>query len=74
MPARGQTDIGSAKYQFYETATKVRPVLRHRTQVLARFCEAIERPDLVGTKAAAPVDFAADDVDLRRELQRIFHS
>ena len=76
MPATGQSESASAKYQFYETADHkfvLFCAIEHK--FWNNFCRAIERPDLSAKKdESAPVDFAAGEVELRRELQQIFHT
>jgi crotonobetainyl-CoA:carnitine CoA-transferase CaiB-like acyl-CoA transferase len=76
MPAPGQSDLGSAKYQFYETADRkfiLFCAIEHK--FWDHFCQAVGRPDLAARKnASAPVDFAAGEVELRHELQRIFRT
>lgn len=67
---------GSAKYQFYQ-AKDERYVLfcaiEHK--FWDNFCRAVGRPDLLEEKnTLAPVDFAGAQDELRRELQRIFHT
>jgi crotonobetainyl-CoA:carnitine CoA-transferase CaiB-like acyl-CoA transferase len=72
---QGDTERTSAKYQYYVTSDD-RYVLfcaiEHR--FWTRFCEAVERPDLVGEATSGPVDFAHRDEALRRELQSIFRT
>ena len=71
----GDTERTSAKYNFYETADD-RYVLfcaiEHK--FWKRFCEAVERTDLIGGDevGGSPVDFAHHDEPLRRQLQAIF--
>jgi crotonobetainyl-CoA:carnitine CoA-transferase CaiB-like acyl-CoA transferase len=73
MPARAEGENVGAKYQFYETRDgKVILFCCIEPKFWRAFCDAIERPDLIGDQSAAPVEWA-DDVELRRELQRIFH-
>jgi crotonobetainyl-CoA:carnitine CoA-transferase CaiB-like acyl-CoA transferase len=76
MPATGQSAQASAKYQFYETADHkfvLFCAIEHK--FWEHFCRAIDRPDLASrSNASAPVDFAAGELELRRELQRIFHT
>jgi crotonobetainyl-CoA:carnitine CoA-transferase CaiB-like acyl-CoA transferase len=76
MPAPGQSELGSAKYQFYETADRkfvLFCAIEHK--FWEHFCSAIGRPELAPrSNASAPVDFAAGEVDLRRELQQIFRT
>jgi crotonobetainyl-CoA:carnitine CoA-transferase CaiB-like acyl-CoA transferase len=67
---------GSAKYQFYETKDG-RFILfcgiEHK--FWDNFCRAVGRTDLIEEKNVnAPVDFAGAQDDLRRELQKIFHT
>ena len=74
MPARAEGENVGAKYQFYETRDrKVILFCCIEPKFWRAFCEAIERPDLVGDTTDAPVEWA-DDVSLRRELQEIFHT
>ena len=76
MPATGGGDKASAKYQFYETSDKqfmLFCAIEHK--FWRNFCNAIDRPDLAANaKEGSPVDFAGGEVDLRRELQEIFHT
>jgi crotonobetainyl-CoA:carnitine CoA-transferase CaiB-like acyl-CoA transferase len=76
MPVAGQADGGSAKYQFYETADHkfvLFCAIEHK--FWNHFCRAIDRPDLAARRnASAPVDFAGGELEMRRELQRIFHT
>lgn len=72
----GGRNASSAKYQYYETRDK-RFVLfcgiEHK--FWDNFCRAVEREDLLDTKdTAAPVDFGGDQLELRREIQKIFHT
>ncbi|MBV9994588.1 MAG: CoA transferase [Caulobacteraceae bacterium] len=67
---------GSAKYQFYETKDK-RFILfcgiEHK--FWDNFCRAVGREDLLEQKnELAPVDFAGGQLELRYELQKIFHT
>ena len=65
----------AAKYQLYETADKkivLFCAIEHK--FWRRFCELVERPDLADRgDVSLPVDHAYGDVELRRELQAIFH-
>lgn len=76
MPAGGQDSSASAKYQHYETADhKFILFCAIEPKFWRNFCHAIERPDLAGQhNEGAPVDFAAGELELRRELQEIFHT
>jgi len=77
---RGMTGSGgnseSAKYQFYETKDKKFLLfcgIEHK--FWDNFCRAVDRDDLKDAKdTTAPVDFGGSETDLRRELQRIFHT
>lgn len=63
-----------AKYQYYATADD-RFILfcGIEPKFWRGFCHAVGRPDLADHQLeAGSVDFARDDVELRRELQRIF--
>ena len=66
----------AAKYQLYETADKkivLFCAIEHK--FWSRFCELVGRPDLTDRgDASVPVDFAYGDVELRHELQAIFHT
>lgn len=76
MPAGGQGESGSAKYQHYETADH-RFILfcAIEPKFWRNFCNAIDRPELAAhAKEGAPVDFAEGELDLRHELQGIFHT
>ena len=77
MPALTGGQSTGAKYQFYETRDRmVLLFCAIEPKFWANFCRAVDREDLIGDVegAGAPVDFAADDDELRRELQRIFHT
>lgn len=76
MPATGQAETASTKYQFYETSDgKFVLFCAIEPKFWNHFCAAVERPDLaVDPKGAAPVDFAAGELELRHELQKIFHT
>lgn len=67
---------GSAKYQFYETKDKKFILfcgIEHK--FWDNFCRATGREDLLEEKnTTAPVDFAGGEVELRREVQKIFHT
>ncbi|MBV9996381.1 MAG: CoA transferase [Caulobacteraceae bacterium] len=77
LPARQTNrESASAKYQYYETKDK-RFVLfcgiEHK--FWDNFCRAVGREDLVESKDThAPVDFGGNETELRRELQKIFHT
>jgi crotonobetainyl-CoA:carnitine CoA-transferase CaiB-like acyl-CoA transferase len=72
----GSELLTGAKYQFYETADD-RYILFCciEPKFWTRFCELVERPDLIErvTEAGA-VDFGRNDDALRHELQSIFHN
>jgi crotonobetainyl-CoA:carnitine CoA-transferase CaiB-like acyl-CoA transferase len=74
LPQTGEG--GGTKYQFYETADKqfiLFCAIEHH--FWDNFCRAVGREDLVEAKdTSTPVDFAGGDVELRRELQSIFHT
>ena len=76
LPAVGQSQQSSAKYQFYETADHkfiLFCAIEHK--FWENFCKAVQRPDLAArSNTTSPVDFAAGEVELRRELQEIFRS
>ncbi len=73
MPARSDGENVGAKYQFYETRDgKVVLFCCIEPKFWRSFCEAIERRDLIGEETEAPVEWA-NDVELRGELQSIFH-
>jgi crotonobetainyl-CoA:carnitine CoA-transferase CaiB-like acyl-CoA transferase len=66
---------GNAKYQHYETKDKKFILfcgIEHK--FWNNFVRAVGREDLVEEAAAGPVDFAPGQGDLRRELQKIFHT
>jgi len=77
MPARraagGST---SAKYQWYETRDrKIMLFCCIEPKFWRNFCNAIDRPDLLAAHDEThPVDFAGGQVELRRQLQEIFHT
>ena len=72
--AGGNSD--SAKYQFYETEDEKFILfcgIEHK--FWDAFCRAVGRTDLLSAKdGQGPVDFAGGDIELRRELQSIFHT
>lgn len=74
LPRTGEG--GGVKYQFYETKDRnvvLFCAIEHH--FWDNFCRAVGREDLLESKdTSTPVDFAADDQDLRRELQAIFHT
>lgn len=76
MPANGQDASASAKYQHYETADHkfiLFCAIEHK--FWRNFCNAIDRPDLAShANESAPVDFAGGELELRRQLQEIFHT
>ena len=76
MPAGGQDASSSAKYQHYETADHqfiLFCAIEHK--FWRNFCTAIDRTDLASAaNENAPVDFAGGEVELRHELQEIFHT
>ena len=76
MPARADGQSTGAKYQFYETRDgSVVLFCAIEPKFWVNFCRAVGREDLVGDVGSpVPVDFAADETDLRRELQAIFHT
>jgi crotonobetainyl-CoA:carnitine CoA-transferase CaiB-like acyl-CoA transferase len=77
MPARHGGESTGAKYQFYETRDGMGLLFcAIEPKFWVNFCRAIDREDLIGDVAGAdaPVDFAEDDDELRRELQRVFHT
>ena len=69
----GGDDSGSAKYQFYECADGQNLLFCCiEPKFWRNFCVAVERPDLIDRHdGEGPVDFGADDVALRREVQTI---
>ncbi|MGE0139851.1 MAG: CaiB/BaiF CoA transferase family protein [Ilumatobacteraceae bacterium] len=75
LRAPGTPVFSSARYQYYETSD-ARFVLfcGIEPKFWSRFCEAIERRDLIVAEAPgdAPVDFAHGDDELRHTLQGIF--
>jgi crotonobetainyl-CoA:carnitine CoA-transferase CaiB-like acyl-CoA transferase len=77
LPSEKRGDgTSSAKYQWYETRDrKALLFCCIEPKFWRNFCNAIDRPDLLDSHdAGRPVDFGSGDADLRRELQRIFHS
>jgi crotonobetainyl-CoA:carnitine CoA-transferase CaiB-like acyl-CoA transferase len=76
MPARADGQSSGAKYQFYETRDGgVVLFCAIEPKFWTNFCRAVGREELIGDVASSvPVDFAADETDLRRELQAIFHT
>ena len=74
IPDKERSD--AAKYQLYETADKkivLFCAIEHK--FWRRFCELVGRPDLADRgDVSLPVDHAYGDVELRRELQAIFHT
>ncbi len=70
----GTPQFNGPKYQWYETADHAFVLfccIEHT--FWAKFCELVDRPDLIGEQTGdAPVDFSHDDLALRRELQTIF--
>jgi formyl-CoA transferase len=75
MAATGD-EGGGAKYQFYQTRDGrflLFCAIEHK--FWDNFCRAVGRDDLRQAKdTRAPVDFAGDQLELRRELQKIFHT
>jgi crotonobetainyl-CoA:carnitine CoA-transferase CaiB-like acyl-CoA transferase len=76
MPARDGGQSTGAKYQFYETKDgKALLFCAIEPKFWSNFCRAVDRDDLLGNKVLdAPVDFAAGEDALRRELQAIFET
>jgi crotonobetainyl-CoA:carnitine CoA-transferase CaiB-like acyl-CoA transferase len=74
--ARNAGGSTSAKYQWYETADrKIILFCCIEPKFWRNFCTAIDRADLAGSHDdSKPVDFAGGEDDLRKELQRIFHT
>jgi crotonobetainyl-CoA:carnitine CoA-transferase CaiB-like acyl-CoA transferase len=76
LPAeRGAEGSTSAKYQWYETRDKkVMLFCCIEPKFWRNFCRAIGRSDLTDSHDERhPVDFAGGEIELRRELQEIFH-
>jgi crotonobetainyl-CoA:carnitine CoA-transferase CaiB-like acyl-CoA transferase len=80
MPERSvDGEMSGALYQYYECADG-RNILFCciEPKFWRNFCGAIGRPDLVdrnrAAKAGSQVDFGSGQVELRRELQAIFHT
>lgn len=69
----GSEPLTGAKYQYYGTADQKYVLFCCiEPKFWARFCEAVERPDLVErTVEDGAIDFGRDDHDLRRQLQEI---
>ena len=67
---------GSAKYQWYETRDgKALLFCCIEPKFWRNFATAVDRPDLLERHDSdRPVDFGSGDDDLRRELQRLFHT
>lgn len=76
MPAFDETESSSAKYQFYETQDKKFMLFCAIEQKFwNNFCAAIGRTDLIAQHDdATPIDFSNDSLELRIELQKIFHT
>lgn len=77
LPAeKSEEGTASAKYQWYETRDrKTLLFCCIEPKFWRNFCAAVGRPDLLDWHdSGRPVDFGAGDADLRRELQRIFHT
>ena len=74
--ARTEEGSGSAKYQWYQTKDgQMLLFCCIEPKFWRNFCRAVERPDLADSHDdSKPVDFAGGEEDLRRELQRIFHT
>jgi crotonobetainyl-CoA:carnitine CoA-transferase CaiB-like acyl-CoA transferase len=74
MPARSDGQSTGAKYQFYETRDGHAVLFcAIEPKFWFNFCNAVDRDDLVGDRTfPVPVDFAAGETALRRELQDIF--
>lgn len=76
MPDFDEAESSSAKYQFYETQDKkfiLFCAIEHK--FWDNFCNAAGRPDLLAQKdESAPIDFGNDSLELRVELQKIFHT
>jgi crotonobetainyl-CoA:carnitine CoA-transferase CaiB-like acyl-CoA transferase len=72
----GERQTDAAKYQFYETRdNQILLFCCIEPKFWRNFCRAVGRDDLIGDEAGAPpVDFGAGEIELRRELQRIFHT
>jgi crotonobetainyl-CoA:carnitine CoA-transferase CaiB-like acyl-CoA transferase len=76
LPAGRDGESASAKYQFYETKDgKFMLLCAIEPKFWRNFCRAAGREDLLGQHSEkAPVDFGRGEVQLRRELQKIFHT
>ena len=76
MPALDEEESTSAKYQFYETKDKrfmLFCAIEHK--FWDNFCRAAGRTDLIKNKnESTPIDFSNNEVELRHELQKIFHT
>lgn len=71
----GAPAFSSARYQYYATSDGLFVLFcAIEPKFWKRFCEAIDRPDLLGEESAdgSPVDFAHGDDQLRHELQGVF--
>lgn len=76
LPAeRGAEGSTSAKYQWYETRDRKNMLFCCiEPKFWRNFCNAIGRGDLLEAHDERhPVDFGGGEIELRRELQRIFH-
>ena len=76
LPVKTDAEDGSATYQYYETSDGLVVLLGALERKLwARFCDAVDRPDLRDQVApGADVDFAAGQLELRHELQKLFET
>ena len=77
MPAEKSAEGStSAKYQWYQTRDKKALLFCCiEPKFWQNFCRAIGRDDLVETHDEnQPVDFGGGEVELRRELQDVFHT
>jgi crotonobetainyl-CoA:carnitine CoA-transferase CaiB-like acyl-CoA transferase len=80
LPGRSSDgEMTGALYQFYECQDGRNLLFCCiEPKFWSNFCRAIDRPDLIARNQAAAggrqVDFGIGQVDLRRELQSIFHT
>jgi crotonobetainyl-CoA:carnitine CoA-transferase CaiB-like acyl-CoA transferase len=80
MPAMDEGQMTGAKYQYYECRDGKNILFCCiEPKFWSNFCRAIGRDDLLDASSAAtpesgPVDFGHGEHELRRELQRVFHT
>lgn len=78
LPAADNGEPTGSKYQYYETKDGQAVLFCCIEDKFWRnFCSAVGDPALSGQcdpDGPGPVDFGADDIALRHELQRVFHT